>query len=172
MSELLCVVRGLGPGCRHPSPPPFTSGSCSEGGGAEKNAQSLSKLRMGSSDLGRPGWRRRSRERQKRRDRRTRGGAAAAAQTLQVSWLSICCSCRHFLLCFPADIYCRTYPKFGKHSSTELPPLERGPSASGGASVGVTSASDDKGTRAKKHSHSVEEWALALRYAAKSSMKE
>ena len=50
--------------------------------------------------------------------------------------------------------------------------LERGPS--GGASVGVAATfnDDDKGARAKKHSHSVEEWALALRYAAKSSMKE
>ena len=49
--------------------------------------------------------------------------------------------------------------------------LERG--LSEGANVGVTATSDDdKGTRAKKHSHSVEEWALALRYAAKSSMKE
>ena len=89
---------------------------------------------------------------------------AAAAQALQVSWLSIC-----FFLCSLVNIYCH---KFGKEPSTELY-SESGPS--GGASVGVTATSDDdKGNcdRAKKHSHSVEEWAQALRYAAKSSMKE
>ena len=66
-------------------------------------------------------------------------------------------------------LYWLRYPNFGKDSSTELH-LERGPY--GGASVSVAATSDNKSTRVKKHSHSVEEWAQALRYAAKSSMKE
>ena len=42
--------------------------------------------------------------------------------------------------------------------------LEKGPSRASG--VVDASPSDDKRGRVKKHSHSVDEWALALRYGS------